>query len=105
MIDTPKECPKCNGTGFYSHEAPTRDGTVTNSCDCSQTPKQCPFCEENNLTVSTIGIVPENHPDMYLVICLYCGETGPIKDTKKLAVKAWNEIDCPIEDALSAEKR
>ena len=43
-------------------------------------------------------LVPIIYPKIkWMVECIYCGKQGPIKRTKRGAIKAWNRMKLPRE--------
>lgn len=59
-------------------------------------PRNCPFCHKRSaewpvyldeIHQFNADISPEL---MYQCRCTYCGANGPIKGTKRAAIRAWN---------------
>lgn len=60
-------------------------------------PRNCPFCSacsvEWPIVLEEIHLIVGDLPPLtYQCRCTYCGANGPIKGTKRAAIKAWNRV-------------
>lgn len=61
--------------------------------DLKESLRPCPFCGsgEHDVDRTCLKVVPDSQK-YYSVVC-WCGTSGPIRDSEKEAIRAWNKRD------------